>query len=60
MKDLITVALTEPLDEGLREERRIAASYATSSNDAREGLEAFAEGRSPQYERARSDFGADA
>jgi len=50
MKELVAVAMNAPLDRGLEEERTVVAEYATRSHDAREGLEAFAERRSPRFE----------
>jgi enoyl-CoA hydratase len=50
MKELLAIAVNAPLDRGLEEERETVVEYATTSNDAREGLEAFAERRKPRFE----------
>lgn len=49
MKQLISVASTTPLSEGLLHERDLVLEYATNSVDAREGLLAFAEDRVPVF-----------
>lgn len=49
MKKLVDVAQQQPLDEGLEVERELVARYATTSHDAREGLEAFAQHRPPRW-----------
>jgi enoyl-CoA hydratase len=49
MKRLIATALRTDLDEGLRIETSEVFEYATSSYDAMEGLNAFAERRPPRY-----------
>lgn len=49
MKELLRVAVTTPLDEGLQYEQDVVHLYATTSFDAREGLAAFAERRPPHY-----------
>jgi enoyl-CoA hydratase/carnithine racemase len=49
MKHLINVAENTPLAEGLEQERRVVGTYATTSHDATEGLEAFAQHRPPNY-----------
>jgi len=49
MKRLISVARTTDLDAGLRSERSVVESYATTSHDAREGLQAFLERRPPAW-----------
>jgi enoyl-CoA hydratase/carnithine racemase len=52
MKQLIGIAAAQPISEGLRMEREIAAEYATKSPDAREGLLAFSENRLPVFRAA--------
>jgi enoyl-CoA hydratase/carnithine racemase len=49
MKQLIGTAQTTPLTEGLVEEMNVVCDYATTSYDANEGLNAFAERRAPRY-----------
>lgn len=49
MKELIQIAQNHPLDEGLRRETDLVHHYATTSHDATEGLQAFAERRPPTY-----------
>jgi enoyl-CoA hydratase/carnithine racemase len=49
MKELVTVARTTPLVDGLEIERETVIEYATSSHDATEGLLAFVERRPPKY-----------
>ena len=49
MKELIAASQRMHLDEGLAEEMRVAVEYATTSFDAIEGLNAFAERRQPNY-----------
>jgi enoyl-CoA hydratase/carnithine racemase len=49
LKHLIVTAQTKPLDEGLEVEAATAADYATSTEDAIEGITAFAERREPRF-----------
>lgn len=49
MKQLVDVAQQQPLAEGLEAEHELVARYATTSHDAREGLDAFAERRPPRW-----------
>jgi enoyl-CoA hydratase/carnithine racemase len=49
MKELVEIAVSEPLPRGLALERALVAEYATTSADAREGLIAFAERRAPVF-----------
>ncbi len=49
VKHLIVTALTVPLDEGLEIEAATAVDYATGSEDAVEGIVAFAERRQPRF-----------
>lgn len=49
VKEMVNIAQSERLDVGLAKERDIAAAYATTSSDGREGLAAFAEGRDPRF-----------
>jgi enoyl-CoA hydratase len=50
MKQLVEIAVSEPLPRGLALERAVVAEYATTSADAREGLIAFDERRAPVFE----------
>jgi len=52
MKQLVHLAETTNLDEGLRQEQQIVQHYATTSHDAREGLHAFLEHRTARYSGA--------
>lgn len=49
MKQLIRFAVDNHQSEGLRREMDLVLDYARSSHDAREGLNAFAEGREPRF-----------
>jgi enoyl-CoA hydratase len=49
MKELIQVAESTDLAEGLRQERQIVFDYATTSHDATEGLRVFRERRPAGY-----------
>ncbi len=49
VKHLIVTALTVPLDQGLEIEAATAVDYATGSEDAVEGIMAFAERREPKF-----------
>jgi len=49
MKTLITIAQNNLLDDSLRLEAQLVHEYATTSHDATEGLNAFAERRPPSY-----------
>ena len=49
MKQLSQLAAATTVQEGLAGEKEIVFEYATRSDDAREGLRAFAEGRPPRY-----------
>jgi enoyl-CoA hydratase len=49
VKHLIITAQTKTLDEGLEIEARTAVEYATGSEDALEGITAFAERREPRF-----------
>jgi enoyl-CoA hydratase/carnithine racemase len=49
VKHLIVTAQTKPLDEGLEVEEQTAIEYATGSEDAIEGITAFAERREPRF-----------
>jgi enoyl-CoA hydratase/carnithine racemase len=49
VKHLIITAQTKALDEGLEIEARTAIEYATGSEDALEGITAFAERREPRF-----------
>lgn len=48
-KQLLAYTETLTLDEGLGAERQLVGDYATTSFDAMEGLQAFAERRPPNY-----------
>lgn len=52
MKRLLDVAATTPLRDGLRTELEYVCHYATTSSDATEGLNAFAEKRRPRFRGA--------
>jgi enoyl-CoA hydratase len=49
VKSLIVTALTTSFDEGLEIEEQTAVGYATGSEDAIEGLRAFASKRAPRF-----------
>jgi len=49
MKQLIRYAVDTHLSDGLQREIQLVLDYATTSQDAREGLAAFAERRNPRY-----------
>jgi enoyl-CoA hydratase len=49
MKHLIDIASTTSLPDGLAAEIGVVLDYATTSHDAQEGLDAFAERRQPRY-----------
>lgn len=49
MKQLVDIAQHRPLTDGLDAERELVIGYATTSHDAREGLEAFADRRTPRW-----------
>jgi enoyl-CoA hydratase len=49
IKKLVVTALNSHLDDGLAVEEHVAHNYATTSFDAIEGLNAFAQRRPPQY-----------
>lgn len=49
LKHLIVTAQTQPLDVGLEVEAATAVGYATGTDDAIEGITAFAERREPNF-----------
>jgi enoyl-CoA hydratase/carnithine racemase len=49
MKDLIRTAMNSTLEHGLNEEQAVVHDYAVNSFDAAEGINAFAERRTPVY-----------
>ena len=49
VKHLIVTSQTTLLDDGLAEEASTAIDYATGTEDAIEGIMAFAEGREPRF-----------
>jgi enoyl-CoA hydratase/carnithine racemase len=49
MKQLVKTATRSTLEQGLATEKDTVFHYATTSTDAREGLRAFAERRTPNY-----------